>query len=116
MLQQFLEHVPVCINIIEPDDGRNLVARILARSPAMVQLFAFGLEVDKNVAVVELVCGRNCVNRNARHCGTEIVEHIVRYVGTPVTRNQERNALAHIPEQIQRLDVDVVAWLRHAFF
>ena len=34
---QFLEHVPVCINIIEPDDGRNLVARILARSPAMVR-------------------------------------------------------------------------------
>ena len=82
----------------------------------MVQLFAFGLEVNKNVAVVELVRGRNFVNRNARHRGTEIVEHIVRYVGTPVTRNQEKNALAHTPEQIQRLDVDIVAWLRHAFF
>ena len=82
----------------------------------MVQLFALGFEIHENVTVMELMQRRNLVNRNTRHRGLIIVEHIVCQAGVPVTRNQYRDSLAHVPEQIQRLDIHIMAWLRHAFF
>ena len=67
---------------------------------------------------MKLVQSRFSVDRNIWAGSAKIGKHIIRQTGAAVqvTKNTNGDVLGHIPQQVQRLDINVVAWLRHAFF
>ena len=85
----------------------------------MEKFLADGPEIQVDVSVVEYVpCGTNFVKFHIRAGGPEVCQHAPGQAGTTVlfAENLDRDTLRHAAQQVESLYIQVVAWLRHAFF
>ena len=85
----------------------------------MEKLLAGGPKIQVDVSVVEYVpCGTNIVKFHIRAGGPEVCQHAPGQAGTTVlfAENLDRDTLRHAAQQVESLYIQVVAWLRHAFF
>ena len=85
----------------------------------MEKLLVDGPKIQVDVSVVEYVpCGANIVKLHIRAGCLEVCQHARCQAGTTVlfAENLDRDSLRHASQQVESLYIQVVAWLRHAFF